>query len=184
MATINPGKVFEKSWKESIKKRGYYYLRLKDSMSSFCNATDIRFTPNNLYDCVMFTDGTMYCFELKSTKCNSVSFWSEKIELTNSLAAKDSMLKKHQVEGLQEASEHKGIVAGIVVNFRETTNHTYFWNVKHFLKFAQRTTKKSFNEQDVINNSGICIPQTLKKITYDYEIENLVDMFNNCKITV
>lgn len=92
------------------------------------------------------------------------------------------MIKRHQVEGLAEASKYEGIVAGLVINFRETTNHTYFWNIKHFLKFAQNTSKKSFNESDVINNSGICIPQTLKRISYDYEIENLVDMFNNCKV--
>lgn len=182
MAIQNPGKAFEKAWRDSVKKRNYYYLRLKDSMSSFCNATNIKFTPNNPYDCVMFAEGTMYCFELKSTKATGLTFWSEKIGRTNPRAAEESMIKKHQVEGLEEASKHEGIVAGLVINFRETSNRTYFWNIKHFLKFAQNTTKKSFNENDVINNSGICIPQTLKRITYDYEIENLVDMFGNCKV--
>lgn len=179
----NPGKVFENAWKASIKKRNYYYLRLNDSMSSFCNATDIQFTPNNPYDCVMFGKGTMFCFELKSTKAGHLTFWSEKIHITNPRAAKEALIKKHQVEGLTEASQYEGIVAGFIINFRETTNHTYFWNIKHFLKFAQNTTKKSFNENDVIENSGICIPQTLMRVKYDYEIDNLVDMFENCKVT-
>lgn len=180
--SLNPGKIFEKNFKDSIKSRGYYYVRLKDSASSFCNATDIKFTSANPYDCLVYVDGTLFCFELKSTKHTSLSFWSEKIELTNLRAANESMIKKHQILGLKEANEHEGIVAGLVINFRETTNHTYFWEIKNFLKFTERTNKKSFNEQDVIENSGIHIPQTIKRVNYDYAVDNLIDMFVDCKI--
>lgn len=77
MAIQNPGKAFEKAWRDSVKER-LLLSEIKDSMSSFCNATNIKFTPNNPYDCVMFAEGTMYCFELKSTKATSLTFWSEK----------------------------------------------------------------------------------------------------------
>ena len=180
--SLNPGKIFEKNFKESIKSRGYYYVRLKDSASSFCNATNIKFTPDNPFDCLMYVDGTLFCFELKSTKHTALSFWSEKIELTNLRAANESMIKKHQILGLKEANDHEGVVAGLVINFRETTNHTYFWGIKNFLKFTENTHKKSFNEQDVIENSGIHIPQTIKRVNYDYAIDNLVDMFVDCKV--
>lgn len=173
----NPGKLFEEQFKKSIKKRNYYYIRLKDNPAAFEQRNDTRFTPQNPYDCIMWADGTMFCFELKSTKASSLTFWSDKIGQTDAFAAKESMIKKHQVEGLKEAGSHKGIVAGFVINFRETTNHTYFWEINNFLKFTNKTTKKSFNERDVIENSGICIPQALLKVSYDYEISNLVDMF-------
>ena len=179
--TTNPGKIFEREFKDSIDKRGYYYLRLKDNAQTFSDATNIKFTSDNPYDCLMFVDNTLFCFELKSTKNTNLSFWSEKIGMTNFSAATGSMIKKHQVEGLQKANQYNGVVAGLVINFRNT-NHTYFWNIKHFLRFTEETLKKSFNESDVIENSGICIPQQLKKVHYDYRIDNLVDMYVGCKI--
>lgn len=182
MASQNPGKVFEREFKESCNKRGYYYLRLKDSTQAWQRNSATKFTTNNPYDCLIFSDNTLFCFELKSTKATSLSFWSEKIEVTNIRAATESMIKKCQVQGLSEAAEHKGVVAGLVINFRETTNHTYFWHIKHFLKFIEKTTKKSFNEEDIILNSGILIPQELKRIKYDYFIDNIIDIFKDCKI--
>lgn len=177
MALKNPGKLFEEQFKKSIKKRNYYYVRLKDNPTSFIPCEEARFTPKNPYDCIMWANGTMFCFELKSTKAFNLDFWSEKLEVTNAYLGEKAMIKKNQVNGLKEAGEHDGIVAGFIINFRETTNHTYFWSIQNFLKFTSKSVKKSFNEKDVIENSGICIPQTLLKVSYDYAIDNLVDMF-------
>ena len=34
--------------------------------------------------------------------------------------------------------------------------------------------KKSFNEQDVINNNGYIIEQTLKRVKYTYNIQKFI----------
>lgn len=83
-------------------------------------------------------------------------------------------IKKHQIEGLKKASFIKGVIAGFVINFRNT-EHTYFLHIDDFLKFSKKATKKSINEQDVIENNGHLIEQEIKKVNYRYNIEKFVE---------
>lgn len=52
---MNLGKTFEADWKLSIDSNEMYYLRLKDSPSSFGQDSDkVRFTAKNPYDALAF----------------------------------------------------------------------------------------------------------------------------------
>jgi penicillin-binding protein-related factor A (putative recombinase) len=74
---------------------------------------------------------------------------------------------------LEQASKYEGVIAGLILNFRNV-NHTYFWRIKDYLNCTNSLEKKSFNETDVINNNGHLIKQTIKKIKYNYDVENFV----------
>lgn len=82
-------------------------------------------------------------------------------------------VKKNQIEGLLEASRYEGIVAGIVINFRNT-NRTYFIEINSFLQMINSIDKKSFNEKDIAQGSGHLIEQTLKRVHYTYNVEKFL----------
>ena len=169
---INDGKVFENAWKKSVDKAGYFYHRLKDSAQSFGGGNNLRFSLKNPYDNIMFAKRYLFTLELKSTKGTSLSFWRDDFE--DKTKSQTFLLHKHQIFGLVQADKFAEVVSGFIINFRETTNHTYFWHINDFLEYTNKLDKKSFNESDVINGNGLLIKQTLKKVNYEYDVNNFV----------
>ena len=172
MLDINDGKKFENAWKTSVDRAGYFYHRLKDSAQSFGGTNNLRFSSKNPYDCFVFSGNKLYAIELKSTKGTFFSFWRSDFE--DKEKHQTFMIHKHQIEGLDHARNYKNVIAGFVLNFRDTTNHTYFWDIKDFLNCTNNLDKKSFNEADVIKNNGLLINQTLKKVNYEYDVSKFV----------
>jgi recombination protein U len=165
----NSGKIFEEEIRDSINKDKIYYYRLRDAASSFGGGNkSLRFSIKNDYDCYMFLSPSFFPLELKSNQGTSFSIQREKEE-------KGKDIKLHQIEGLTKASQYNNSYAGFLLNFR-SVEHTYWLNIKNFNKFNEGTTKKSINENDVIEYGGILIPQTLKKIKYRYDIDKMIEM--------
>lgn len=165
MTKRNEGKRFEDNVKKSITD-DMYYLRLKDSPSSFSqDSSSTRFTLNNPFDALIFTDNCLFPLELKSTQSTSISIQKDKTE-------RSKMIKINQIEGLTESSLYKGIYAGFLFDFRKTDN-TYYLTIKDFNCFLQEGNKKSINEQDVINYNGIQLEKRKLKINYRYDLEKL-----------
>jgi penicillin-binding protein-related factor A (putative recombinase) len=164
----NVGKDFENQIRESILKLDdVYYYRLKDPAQSF-NTKDnnLRFSSNNPYDFIMYTYPYFFAIENKSSSTDSLSWTMDK-------AVKGKNIKKHQIEGLFEAYK-KGAIAGFLFNFRKD-NVTYFMHIMDFMTFIVGSTKKSINLKDVQKNHGILVPQTLKKVNYNYDIAYLIE---------
>jgi len=67
---MNAGKQFEKDFKASVLD-DQFYLRLKDA-GGWSKSADLRFTPSQLCDCLLFTRGTLYLLELKSHTGRSI----------------------------------------------------------------------------------------------------------------
>ena len=163
--TINDGKVFENSFKESV-PNDIYYLRLKDPASSFGaqeNKT-LRFSVSNPFDVLLFSNPNLFTLELKSTKGTAFSFKS-----------KTPMIKKNQIEGLTHAAEFENVVAGLIFNMREPTNRTYFLHINNFNEFVESTTKSSINEKDILSAGAMEIGCRLKKVKYLYYIREFID---------
>lgn len=172
MKYINSGKVFENDWKKSVDKAGYFYHRLKDSAQSFGGGNNLRFSSTNPYDCLMFADNYLFTLELKTVKSTSLTFWREDFE--NKEKSNNFLIHKHQILGLSNADKFANVVSGLIINFRETTNHTYFWHIDNFLEYTNKLDKKSFNENDVINGNGLLINQRIKKVHYEYDVQKFV----------
>jgi len=164
---INQGKQFENSFKESVPK-DCYYLRLKDSASSFGSSEATRFTLRQPYDCILYAYPNYFALELKSTKGTAFSF-----------KGTTPMIKEHQIKALTEAIDYEGIIPGFVFNMREPTNRTYFLHINNFNKFTSETTKSSINEADVIKYGAIEIGCKLKKVKYTYYIREFIDNFKD-----
>ena len=101
---------------------------------------------------------TLYLIECKSTKGTSVPL---------------SMIRNNQIAPLQEASKHN-LVAGILVNFRNENNDTFFILIDEFIDMMNSINKKSFNIKDLESIGATRVESTKKRTRYTYNIEKLV----------
>lgn len=160
------GKDFEYQWKKSVNS-DMYYLRIKDSPSSFGkDSISVRFTLNNPYDCFVFYNGFLFPMELKSTELSSISIQRCKED-------KGKMIKLNQIDGLSESNKYDRVFAGFVFDFRNTKN-TYWLSIDNFNLFLLESNKKSINEKDIIKYKGIKVDKTIKKVKYIYDIHKLL----------
>ena len=133
---------------------------MRDNASSFSGGNNTRFASSNICDYILFDDmtRTLYLIECKSTKGTSVPL---------------SMIRNNQIEGLQEASKHN-LVAGILVNFRNENNDTFFILIDEFIDMMNSINKKSFNIKDLESIGATRVENTKKRTRYTYNIEKLV----------
>jgi len=173
MKIINAGKDFENQFKASVNEL-IYYQRINDPAQSFNQTNNLRFSLQNPYDCYMYFYPSLFTLELKSTEGTSITFYRDDfIDKENKDKKYSFMVKKNQIIGLSESAKFKGIISGFILNFRKT-NHTYFIHIADFNNMTKDLIKKSFNEQDVINNNGYIIEQTLKRVKYTYNIQKFI----------
>ena len=164
---MNSGKRLEQDIKKSIDLKQIYYLRLKDSPSSFGQDSGyVRFTGDNPYDILMFYNGCLFPTELKNTKNTSFSVQKSKDE-------PKKMIKYNQIKGLIEASRYAGVYAGFLLNFED--GECYWVDIRNFVGFITQTEKKSVNEQDIIQMNPIEVTKRKLKVSYRYEIKELLD---------
>lgn len=84
------------------------------------------------------------------------------------------MIRENQVIGLKEASKHN-LVAGILINFRNENNDTFFMLIEEYLELVNEIHKKSFNISD-LEKAGITRIQSERKRTrYRYNINKMVE---------
>ena len=101
---------------------------------------------------------TLYLIECKSTKGTSVPL---------------SMIRSNQIKGLQEASKHM-LVAGMLINFRNENNDTFFLLIDEYLDMMKSLNKKSFNIKDLESIGATHVESTKKRTRYIYNIKKLV----------
>ena len=118
------------------------------------------FASTNICDYIVFDDitRTLFLWELKSTKNTSVPL---------------TMIRQNQIDGLLEASKHN-LVAGLIINFRNEYNDTFFITIDEFIDMTSSLNKKSFNVKDLESIGAIRIESTKKRTRYTYNIENLI----------
>ena len=156
----NQGKLFEQDFQKSIPPTCWIY-RLRDNASSFANGSATRFTSINICDYILFDDisKTLFLIECKSTQGTAVPL---------------SMVRDTQIKGLVDASKHN-LIAGILINFRNDTNNTYFISIDNYVKMVNDINKKSFNIKDLLANNAIEIYSSKKRTRYTYDIQEMIN---------
>ena len=154
------GKLFENDIKASVPNTCWIY-RLRDNASSFAGGENTRFTSSNICDYLLLDDKTktLVLVECKSTKGTSIPI---------------TMLRENQIKGLREASKHT-LVAGLLVNFRNKNNDTFFLLIDEYLDMMESINKKSFNIKDLENIGAIRVESTKKRTRYTYDILGLLE---------
>ena len=156
----NEGKKFENDFKASVPSTCWIY-RLRDNASSFAGGTNTRFTSSNICDYIMHDDNTrtLFLIECKSTKSTSISL---------------TMLRQNQIDGLKEASKHM-LVAGMIVNFRNENNDTFFITIDEYLDMMESIKKKSFNIKDLESIGATRIHSEKKRTRYKYDVQGMIN---------
>ena len=90
-----------------------------------------------------------------------------------------AMLRESQTKGLQDASKHN-LIAGLLVNFRNINNDTFFITIDKFIQMMNSINKKSFNVKDLETIGAIRVESTKKRTRHTYNIEKLVKEVHLC----
>ena len=155
----NAGKLFESDIKASVPDRCWFY-RLRDNASSFAGGANTRFTSSNICDYILFDDNTrtLFLIECKSTKGTSIPL---------------TMIRDNQKKGLVEAGQHY-LVAGLLVNFRNENNDTFFITIDDYVDMVESIGKKSFNIKDLTENGAVRVGCEKKRSRWRYDIEKFI----------
>ena len=84
------------------------------------------------------------------------------------------MIRDGQIQGLQEASKHD-LVTGILVNFRNENNDTFFILINEFVDMMDSINKKSFNIKDLESIGATRIKSVKKRTRYKYDIQDMIN---------
>lgn len=125
------GKIFENNWRKSVPENVFFY-RFRDSSSGWNPIEELRFTPSNIADCLLFDSNKLYLCELK---CHT----GKSIPLNCIIGNKT---KKKQVDDLLNASKFKNIKCYIIVFFSDIEK-CYALDIKDFFFFMQDNDRKS-----------------------------------------
>jgi recombination protein U len=163
MAKKDPGKEFEKQFKKSCDKIDELFVyRLKDGTASWDKSKDgkTRFQATNICDTEVFYKNNLFMLELKSVKDVSIPF---------------DNFKTSQIDGLTDAYQRNvpNLHTGFLINFRKNTE-TYYLTIKQFNDFVSEGLRKSI-PLNFCRDNGIIINCRLKKIKYDYYVEEFLN---------
>jgi penicillin-binding protein-related factor A (putative recombinase) len=162
---MNEGKQFER---DIISSAGsdVYFKRINDPAQSFGDTPGLRFSPKNGYDFMAYQYPHFFALELKSTKSTSIDFQRKGDK-------RQAMIKWSQIEALLEAGSHKGIISGLILNWRDNPK-TMFVHVNDFFSFMNSTTKKSINRSDINSMPHVLLEQKLLKVHFRYNIQKFI----------
>lgn len=166
---VNTGKIFEQNFKKSV-PGDFYYLRLKDPAVGWTGGAS-KYSPNNPYDCLIYTGTGLHCIELK-TCAKSITFWREDFEHDGKKHTFE--IKKHQILGLCEAAEHENVYPCLVINFRDA-GETWCLPIKAFLTLTDGLEKKSINAKDAAT-VGWKVPTKALKVNERYDIKTMTEV--------
>ncbi|GLO66288.1 hypothetical protein [Oceanobacillus kimchii] len=143
MGSNKEGKIFEESIEESANKQNIFCFRVRDvNPMALKNNFSI---PKNKYDFLLFNGERLITAELKSAKGKSFSF-----------DGKNPKIKPHQVKALTKASNSKNVHAGLILNFRECENRTFYIPINRFNTYtniAVNGLEHTYNSR--VNKSSI-----------------------------
>jgi len=168
------GKKFESSVEDSCKNQNVFLFRVRDVFLP----PDVRKrvkVPKNKYDFLFFHNYRLFPTELKSTKAKSFSF-----------EGNNPKIKPHQIKALTEDNEFEGLICGLLLNFREPNNKTYFVHIddfNHYVKAANgeiehtyegRLNKKSI-PLHIVEQIGVEVKGVKKRTRYTYMIKKTLE---------
>lgn len=166
---MNTGKVFEQNFKKSV-PRDFYFLRLKDPAVGWTGGNS-KYSPNNPFDCLIYTGTGLHCIELKSC-AKSITFWREDFEHDGKKHTFE--IKKHQINGLCEAAIFEHVYPSIVINFREA-GETWCIPIATFVTFTGGLNKKSINHEDA-SIMGYRVPSHVLRVNERYDIKVMTEV--------
>lgn len=155
----NQGKIFETNFRKSVPKHIFYY-RFRDSSGAWNNNSNLRFTPSNIADNLIFYNGKLFLNELKSHKGKSIPL--EKIN--------GNKTKVKQINDLFVANTFDNIESNLIVFFSDV-ERCFSLNIVDFVDYTQSETSKSIPIA-YFEKYGKEIKVSKLKTNYRFDIES------------
>ncbi len=152
MAGKDTGKLFELEIKASFPE-GFYVERYKDDTAGFYGVS-------NPADYRLYKYPYTFLVELKTHKGKSLPL---------------SRVRENQIKGMYQASLHKGIYAGFIINFRDL-EETYYISVQDIVTFINSQERKSI-PVEWCREYGVRIEQTKKRVRYTYNLREWLERY-------
>ena len=154
----NLGKKFENSWRESVPDEVFFY-RFRDSSGAWGGNNQLRFTPSNIADNLLFYNGCLFLNELKSHKGKSIPL--DKII--------GNKTKEKQIEDLYEANQFYNVFSNLIVFFSDE-ERCFALDIENFLFFMQDNDRKSI-PIEYFEGMGREIKVTKLRSNYKFDIK-------------
>lgn len=134
----------------------------------------LRFSQHSPCDFMIFSGerNTFWTLELKTFE-GSCSFERTKED--------KGIIHYYQVESLKKFSIYNNVCSGFILDFRKTDN-TYFLMIDEWDDLINSISKKSFNENDLLDYCNpILIDKKKLKVNYRYNIDKFLNETRKCK---
>lgn len=134
----------------------------------------LRFSQHSPCDFMIFSGerNTFWTLELKTFE-DSCSFERTKED--------KGIIHYYQVESLKKFSTYNNVCSGFILDFRKTDN-TYFLMIDEWDDLINSISKKSFNENDLLDYCNpILIDKKKLKVNYRYNIDKFLNETRKCK---
>lgn len=134
----------------------------------------LRFSQHSPCDFMIFSGkrNTFWTLELKTFE-GSCSFERTKED--------KGIIHYYQVESLKKFSTYNNVCSGFILDFRKTDN-TYFLMIDEWDDLINSISKKSFNENDLLDYCNpILIDKKKLKVNYRYNIDKFLNETRKCK---
>lgn len=160
----NMGKIFENNWRESVPKNVFFY-RFRDSSGTWSGGDNIRFTPSNIADCLIYDSYALHLIELKTHKGKSIPF----------SCIVGNKTKQKQLHDLEEANKHIGVYSSIIVFFSDI-ERCFELGIEEFLIFYNNTNRKSI-PLEYFEEHGTEIIVKKLRTNYRFDIESWLKQY-------
>lgn len=132
-------------------------------------SSKLRFSQHSPCDFMHFDGEIFYTLELKTFN-GSCSFERCKGD--------KGIIHYYQIESLKKFYNCNNVCSGLILDFRKTDN-TYFLSISEWDNLIDSISKKSFNENDLLEHANpILIDKKKLKVNYRY---NVVKFFEDVK---
>lgn len=152
----NTGKRFEENFRESVGGEIFFY-RFRDGTSSWGGNGATRFQQTNMCDCEMFDGERLFLLELKSVIGKSLPFGN---------------IKDHQLNELVEASCHKNIIAGFIIEF-SSVGRCFFIGARDMAYYMNNSGRKSM-PLSYLESKGLEIEVKKLRVNVRLDIEKFI----------
>lgn len=167
---LNTGKRFEADWRDSVPRSVWYY-RLRDSPGNFYGGAQegVRFTADNICDCVLFKYPMLCLVELKTIDQKSIPL----TKIFGDWKKEKGVYKKEKhIREMAAAAQHDGISAVVVIEFRPI-RRTFAVSAADVLAFLAAGERKSIPWQWAAVK-GIEVDQRQLKVNWRYDVAGLL----------
>ena len=160
----NVGKKFEDNFRDSVSKDIFFY-RFRDSSGTFYGGNNnLRFTPTNIADNLIFYNGCLFLNELKTHKGKSIPIDC----ILGNKKKNGKHTKEKQIVDMYEANKHENIYCNIIVFFSDV-ERCFSLDIENFVFFMQDNDRKSV-PIEFFETLGEEMDVTKKKTNYHYDI--------------